>query len=160
VGEGGLRLAVSKHLVEDNVVVRRPCCPLNCGVRLEEEVPISGFGDTAVHDRAVRRVGGAVRVFFSGRIEARVMSFADNDDGYPWEVGFSAGGWVDLSTGFAEERQFWVQYEVILSFRDTVTVDEDVVRVFPTVALRPELKTRLEHVIQRQDHFLSGGLTS
>jgi hypothetical protein len=83
------------------------------------------------------------------------MSFADNEDGYPCDVGYSAGGWVDFSAGFAEERQFLVKYEAILSFRDTVMVDEDVVRVFPTVGLHPELKTRFEQVIQRRDHFLS-----
>ena len=82
---------------------------------------------------------------------------ADDDDGHAWETLLCVASWVDGFAGSFEEGELGVDDGVVLTFRDAVAVDDDVLRVLVFVVPGPELDARAEEVVEVGDHSCRAG---
>ena len=87
-------VALGKDFVEHDVVVSGPRGALERGVRLQEEIPVAGLGNSAVDYSAVSSIGGVVGATDSRRIETGVVALADDDNGDFRETIFRIRRWI------------------------------------------------------------------
>jgi hypothetical protein len=63
------------------------------------------------------------------KVEARVVSFTTGDDRYLPEIVLGRCGRILLLTSMADSREFFVDKQLVLAFRYTISVDDNVICV-------------------------------
>lgn len=146
-GRNCLRIDLPENLVMHNVIVTWACGSLKCGVRLQEEIPVPRFSYPAVDDGAGFSVARPIAVLLGSGVESRFVPLAADYDGEAWKAFFGVGCWVHLFACAAEWGKLLREDHVVLAFRDSVTVDENVFGENGVFAFGlPEVKARLQHL--------------
>ena len=89
-----LNFQTVKYLIEDNGLVRWPCCTLDCGMGLNEEVPVASLCHTAVDHSPCCGLKDRSDSSTLGRVESGVVTLADNDHRELWQALFRRVGRV------------------------------------------------------------------
>ena len=146
------------NLIFDDHVMSWTCRSLKTLVSLKVELAQYLAGDATVDDGAGERVPRAlaslrieIRVFLLGGIEPRVVTLADDDDG---DLGVFCLRTVELVESLLEARKLVAQDKLILTFRNSITVDHNLHRKTVLVLLLPQPETLKHHLLQGINHFL------
>jgi hypothetical protein len=142
-----LRIDLPKNLVMHNVIVTWACGSLKYGVHLQEEIPVLHFSHTAVDGGAGFSIAKPIAVLLGSRVESRFVPLAADYDGEAWKAFFGVGYWVHLFAYAAELGKLLREDHVVLAFRDSVAVDENIFGESGVFAFSlPEVKARLQQL--------------
>jgi hypothetical protein len=115
---------------------------------------MSGLRNPTVNDSSGHWVRGAICVSGDGRIEASVVTLADHDNGHMREAAGCGASRVNRFTSLFEQGELLSKDKIVLAFRDTVTVDNNIFRVLVLVMPGPIPETGLQQGVKIGDHFL------
>src|SRR6266498_393274 len=118
-------------------------------MRLEEKSPLAFADDSSVHNSTILGVPILVAVLLSSWEEAGMVTLATNDDG---DLGL--GRESHFPACFEDGYIFNPQYKLVLTFRDTIAINQDLVgeRI---VLLLPQLEAFGNQASQLPDHLHS-----
>ncbi len=151
--------STSEDLIKNDVVVGGPSSALQASMSLQVEVPATNLSDTTIHNSAGMTIGGSVSVCLGIWVEASVMTLATDDNRDLWKSLLGSCSRIFLATSVADKGKFQFKKLLVLAFRNTISVHEDVLGQL-SVLLAPDIQSRHHHTFEGSYHFLSGLLNA
>jgi len=158
VGELLHLIGLKGDVVLDDDVMSWACCSLKTLVSLKVELAQDLVGDAAVDDGSWKRVPGSlvslrvvIRILHLGRVEASVVALADDDDG---NLGMLCLCTIHLVKGFLKAWQLRMQDSLVLAFRNSIAVHDNLRWKTLLILLLPQLKALHHHFLQSINHLL------
>lgn len=143
----GRNWTTAEYLIKNDDVVGWTCCTLESSVSLQVVVPHTSISDTTVNNSAILGVARpdiSDLVIVDSGVEASVVALANDDERHAWKALLLGSGRIGLIASLTHRRNLDVAAEVVLTLRDTIAVDQDVLRELTVVVLLPQSEARLE----------------